>query len=327
MPFNHFFVFTGRDYKAACEFLKQHYFDFEQGSSQDNPKDSENLHSPDCPKIQSRSSIGDYKMNRMERIFKGLNIMLEPARQVCCIRSTVKQVMERNFPDLLKLTENDTPIVKFIPDFYINSKAGACWVDPKTGDKLIEEHKKAARDPTTSQKKKKDLEKTVNQLIGYRNFSSGDAVEKRLYDALHPILEELSKARNENFVVFHSLNILKFDPESKQDKNEKDFIIVSSKGYIISIECVKKLDRKKFVEKVEQLKGAKNDLETYFKSNILSDDQHWMTSRWSFFPLIYCEENKFPDAASFENHIITGKNNFRKHCVHLACTKDFIGPV
>merc|ERR1712008_591202 len=90
MPFNHFFVFTGRDYKAACEFLKQHYFDFEQGSSQDNPKDSENLHSPDCPKIQSRSSIGDYKMNRMERIFKGLNIMLEPARQVCCIRSTVK---------------------------------------------------------------------------------------------------------------------------------------------------------------------------------------------------------------------------------------------
>ena len=216
------------EFKAACKFLKEQYFDFEQGSSQDNPKDSENLHSPDCPKIQSRNSIGNYEINRMERIFKGLKVMLEPGREGCCIRSTVKQVMERNFPDLHKLTENDTPIVKFIPDFYLNSKAGACWVDPKKGNELIKKHKIAARDPTISQKTERHLSKTVNQLEGYRNFSSGDAVEKRLYYALKPILEDLSKARNENFAVFHSLCILKFDPQLKQMKNEKDFIIVSS---------------------------------------------------------------------------------------------------
>ena len=40
---------------------------------------------------------------------------------------------------------------------------------------------------------------------------------------------------------------------------------------------------------MDQLLNTKTDLESYFKSDVLTENP-WMSSEWVFVPMLYCEE-------------------------------------
>ena len=74
---------------------------------------------------------------------------------------------------------------------------------------------------------------------------------------LYNALKKRSEVSNESIAIFHSLEILKFDPERQDNNiNEKDFILVSgSHGYIMAIEVKKTLNKKEAEKSLIQLKA------------------------------------------------------------------------
>ena len=71
------------------------------------------------------------------------------------------------------------------------------------------------------------------------------------------------------------------------------------------IEVKKTLNETTATESLEQLKGIREDLQTYLKSDILKDE--FISQDWTFLPMIYCEqENEIFCCDRCRQHIITG---------------------
>ena len=107
--------------------------------------------------------------------------------------------------------------------------------------------------------------------------------------------------------IFHSFDIMKFDIEKQENKfTEKDFVVVNAThGYIMPIEVKKTLNETTSTESLEQLKGIREDLQTYLKSDILKDE--FISQDWMFLPMIYCEQEEAVFCCDrCRQHIITG---------------------
>ena len=115
--------------------------------------------------------------------------------------------------------------------------------------------------------RKDDFKKQRNVFLGGMRTWRGEAPELDLYNALHNRFD----TRDESVAVFHSLNILKFDPDRQDNNtNEKDFILVSAThGYIMAIEAKKTLNQEEAEKSLEQVMGTMEDLKTYFETDIL----------------------------------------------------------
>ena len=180
---------------------------------------------------------------------KELIVLLGHGEFANSIPEAVAKLMVRNYPELVKWSGKEA-IVIFIPEYYL-SKA-VKYVDPSKGAQKLEYSKQAAEAMPERRQEFKEHEKVF--LGGLRTWR-GEAPELDLYNAL----KKRSEVSDESIAIFHSLEILKFDPERQDNNiNEKDFILVSaSHGYIMAIEVKKTLNKKEAEKSLIQLKDSK----------------------------------------------------------------------
>ena len=116
----------------------------------------------------------------------------------------------------------------------------------------------------------------------------------------------------EDVAVFHSLDLMKFELEARNERfKEKDFIIVNATfGYIMIIEVKKTLNATTLTKSLQQLKDTKEKIVQYLRTDILMD--HLKLKReWTLIPMIYCEVQqgiRIGNNCSCNDYIITGKN-------------------
>ena len=123
-------------------------------------------------------------------------------------------------------------------------------------------------------------------------------------EVMSPVVKSLSKTLPR---IFQHI-CLTLSTDILCNASGKDFIIVSAEGYIISIESKRTLGKGDSVQKsLHQLNGTMQDLESYFRSGILTIGGN-MISDWIFVPMIYCEEveDDISPCGSCENYIIRG---------------------
>ena len=178
---------------------------------------------------------------------KELIVLLGHGKFANSIPEAVAKLMERNYPELVKWSGKDA-IVIFIPEYYL-SRAFK-YVDPSKIDQKLEYSKQAAEAMPERKQEFKEHEKFFQ---GGLRTCRGEAPELDLYNAL----KKRSEVSDESIAIFHSLEILKFDPERQDNNiNEKDFILVSgSHGYIMAIEVKKTLNKKEAEKSLIQLKA------------------------------------------------------------------------
>ena len=180
---------------------------------------------------------------------KELIVLLGHGKIANSIPEAVAMLMVRNYPKLVEWSgKEQEAIVIFIPEYYL-SKA-VKYVDPSKGAQKLEYSKQAAEAMPERKKEFKEHEKVF--LGGLRTWR-GEAPELDLYNAL----KKRSEVSDESIAIFHSLEILKFDPERQDNNiNEKDFILVSgSHGYIMAVEVKKTLNKKEAEKSLIQLKA------------------------------------------------------------------------
>ena len=70
---------------------------------------------------------------------------------------------------------------------------------------------------------------------------------------------------------------------------------------------------------MDQLLNTKADLESYFKSDVLTENP-WMSSEWVFVPMLYCEEIELDVKISQTcvDFVIQGKLPIYTYTVHIA---------
>ena len=195
----------------------------------------------------------------------------------------------------------NTKLFILIPDFYLNKAVK--YVDPKHGKELLQNCEEMTK---LDLDRKQEFAAHANVVRGAMRTHWGEVPEMNLYNALKSRYDE----NNESMVVFHGLNITKFDPERQDNNfNEKDFILISgSHQYIVVIEVKKTLGKGDSIEKsLKQLNNTKSDLESYF-NNAVMESEPSISPEWIFIPLIYCEdiENGVNYCSSCKKHIIIG---------------------
>ena len=86
-------------------------------------------------------------------------------------------------------------------------------------------------------------------------------------------------------------NFWNFFADQRIINHEKDFVLVCPENKcIIVIEAKSTLGAGDSIDKsMDQLLNTKADLESYFTSDILTENP-WMSSKWVFVPMLYCEE-------------------------------------
>ena len=69
---------------------------------------------------------------------------------------------------------------------------------------------------------------------------------------------------------------------------------------------------------MDQLLNTKADLESYFKSDVLTENP-WMSSEWVFAPMLYCEEidQDVKISQTCVDFVIQGKSNYYKRLLVL----------
>ena len=218
------------------------------------------------------------------------------------IPDAVDRLLRRNYPEIfeLKWRKGDGKLVIFIPDYYLISFKVVKYIDPDRGP-ILEAYCDSIANDTVHERKNEF--KKINEKLFHGNKIShyGEVLEMELYEALKDRYEKL----NENVVVFHGLEILKFYHKGGNNTVEKDFIIINATyGYIMAIASKKTLDKGKLAKCLEQLDGTLTSLTTYLTSKILPSFNN-VSPDWLFVPMIYCE-NIDVDCGSFDQHVIKG---------------------
>ena len=200
-------------------------------------------------KIGKKLAVKGNSEKKLRKIMKELIVLLGHGKFANSIPEAVAMLMVRNYPELVKWSgKEQKAIVIFIPEHYL-SKA-VKYIDPSKGAQKLEYSKQAAEAMPERRQEFKEHEKVF--LGGLRTWR-GEAPELDLYNAL----KKRSEVSDESIAIFHSLEILKFDPERQDNNiNEKDFILVSgSHGYIMAIEVKKTLNKKEAEKSLIQLKA------------------------------------------------------------------------
>ena len=256
---------------------------------------------------------------KLQFIKEKLIVLLGHGKIATTLKEALAALMLRNYPEVLDFTD-ESEFVIFIPDYYLNSIKVADYVDPSKGEEYGKNCETAAglypeRIITVRNKKKKRNE-IVNEFTnlahtffeGRRISYYGEPTEKKLYHALKKRYERT----NEKVVVFHALDLMKFDQENT-NFDEKDFILINAThGYVMAIEAKKNLAEKKdskekdsLVTALNQLERTMKDLQTFFTSNFLKDEDS-LSSNWISIPMIYTSNLEFRLCQSDLDHVIEG---------------------
>ena len=215
------------------------------------------------------------------------------------IPDAVAKLLARNYPELVDF-DGKSKLVIFIPDYYLSSLKGVKYIDPSRGPELQAYAKEAAE---LYPDRKKEFKGHENVFIeGIRSYR-GEVPEMKLYNAL----KRHSEKSNDSIAVFHSLDIMKFDLDKQENKfTEKDFVVINAtQGTVMAIEVKKTLTETTAKESLDQLQGTLEDLQTYLKSDILTDEV--LSPDWIFLPMIYCEEeDEIFSCDHCRQHIIRG---------------------
>jgi hypothetical protein len=198
-------------------------------------------------KIGKKLAAKGNSQKKLRKIMRELIVLLGHGEFANSIPEAVAKLMERNYPELVKWSGKDA-IVIFIPEYYL-SRAFK-YVDPSKIDQKLEYSKQAAE---AMPERKQEFKEHEKFFLGGLRTCRGEAPELDLYNAL----KKRSEVSDESIAIFHSLEILKFDPERQDNNiNEKDFILVSgSHGYIMAIEVKKTLNKKEAEKSLIQLKA------------------------------------------------------------------------
>ena len=189
---------------------------------------------------------------KLRKIMKELIILLGHGTFASSIPDAVAKLMKRNYPDLIEWNGN-SKLVIFIPEFYLNKAVR--HIDPSKGKAKLQHCEEVIESNT---ERKEDFEKQRNIFLGGMRTWRGEAPELDVYNALKKRFE----TTDENVAVFHSLDLMKFDPERQDNNiNEKDFIVVSATHkYIMAIEVKKTLNKREAEKSHLQLRGTVEDL-------------------------------------------------------------------
>ena len=240
----------------------------------------------------------------MKKILKGLFDLLGPEDRAKDIDELIAKLFSKNYPEV-ENWNGDTKLQVFIPEKYVNKVVK--YVDSSRVDQLIGFCEEIVK---SNPERKNEFEKHGNDLIGPKRNHQGQLPKQNLYNAL----KEHYLDSNDSVAVFQGLNVLKYDSGSRQDSNEKDFILVNpTRGYIVGIKTIKTFGKGQNIEKkLQQLHDTKDDLEKYFLSGILKEQ--WISNDWVFIPMVYCEEilDSIHICADCEKFIIIGKKIFNQ---------------
>ena len=239
------------------------------------------------------------KEKKLRKIMKDLIVLLGNGVIAKTIPEAVAKLLVRNYPKMVE-SDGKGKLVIFVPDYYLSSLKMARYIDPSRGPELEASAKKAAE---LYPERKKEFEAHEKVFSGGIRSQRGEIPEMNLYNTL----KKRSEERSETMAIFHSLDIMKFDLEKQENKfTEKDFVVVNAThGYIMPIEVKKTLNETTSTESLEQLKGIREDLQTYLKSDILKDE--FISQDWMFLPMIYCEQEEAVFCCDHcRQHIITG---------------------
>ena len=253
---------------------------------------------------------------KLQFIKEKLIVLLGHGKIATTLKEALAALMLRNYPEVLDFTD-ESEFVIFIPDYYLNSIKVADYVDPIKGEEYEKHCKKAAK-LYPERKIKSKLKKVKNfETLGKSFFEGrkityfGEEPEKDLYYALKKRYER----NNEKVVVFHALELMKFDTENT-NFDERDFILINAThGYVMAIEAKKNLAEKEnskednLVKGLDQLERTMKDLQTFFTSSFL-EEEDFLSSNWIFIPMIYTKNLEFSLCESgleCLDHVIIGK--------------------
>ena len=252
---------------------------------------------------------------KLQFIKEKLIVLLGHGKIATTLKEALAALMLRNYPEVRDFTD-ESEFVIFIPDYYLNSIKVADYVDPTKGEEYEKHCKKAAK-LYPERKIKSKLKKVKNfETLGKSFFEGrkiayfGEEPEKDLYYALKKRYER----NNEKVVVFHALELMKFDTENT-NFDERDFILINAThGYVMAIEAKKNLTEKKdskekdnLVRALNQLERTMEDLQTFFKSGFLEEEEDLLSSNWIFVPMIYTSNLDLSLCQSDLDHVIEGK--------------------
>lgn len=235
------------------------------------------------------------------------------------IDSAVQHLSHRNYPESFDQNGNKCGQIQIaIPDIYVLDKTGAQFIqkDKKLveadcqqfgnllnfGDELgnlgeataVKQKKNIGNDECIELELPSDEilhQPGPNKLRDMRNALYGDLVEKEFFNKIRQILKDA----NEEFALFHSHQLFKFNLNDRLNKfAEKDFIIVNyTNRYICGVEVKRSLSEAKILKSgqqlegsigktAKQLQGAKSSLKSWFGSEL--------SNNWNYFSLIHCHQ-------------------------------------
>ena len=257
------------------------------------------------------------------------------------IDTAVQHLSHRNYPESFDQYGNKCgPIQICIPDIYLLDKTGAQFVqaDKKSvevdcqqfgnllnfGDELgnLGEAVAVKRKRIDGTNEFVEIEQPAdviinqpgsNKLRDMRTAHDGDLVEKEFFNKIGQIL----KGANEEFALFHSHELFKFNLNDRLNKfSEKDFIIVNyTHRYICAVEVKRSLSEVTISKSgrqsegtlgktARQLKDTKSSLQSWFGSEL--------SNNWNFFSMVYCRQvdlvdpQNNPICATCLPHVIIG---------------------
>ena len=247
------------------------------------------------------------------------------------IDGTVQYLAHRNYPEVFAQDGRKCGKIQIcIPEIYLMGKNSVKFVDTakksvkvpknlfsKVGElfnlgKLIGRRENIEEDTILEQNPEQCIGQD-NELLGMHRELSGDIIEREFFMKIKTILKDA----DEEFALFHSYKLFKFDLNDRGNKLvEKDFILVNyTHRYICGVEVKRTLSgpsissngkqlKGTIATSASQLKGAKDSLESWFSSEL--------SNHWNFFSMIYCQ-NINPDVSICQQcseHIITGMFHF-----------------
>ena len=247
---------------------------------------------------QQWSALSKVKGSLGKELPSNLNYLMgnDVTKPISDIDGTVQHLAHRNYPEVFAQDGSKSGKIQIcIPEIYLMGKNSVKFVD--TAKKSV--------------KVQKNFFSKVgdNELLGMHRELSGDIIEKEFFMKLKTILKDA----DEEFALFHSYKLFKFDLNDRGNKLvEKDFIIVNyTHRYICGVEVKRTLSgpststngkqlKGNITTSASQLKGAKDSLESWFSSEL--------SNHWNFFSMIYCQ-NIDPDVSICQQcsqHIIRG---------------------
>ena len=278
---------------------------------------------------QQWSALSKVKGSLGKELPSNLNYLMgnDVTKPISDINGTVQHLAHRNYPESFAQDGSKCGKIQIcIPEIYLMGKNSVKFVGTakksvkvpknlfsKVGElfnlgKLIGRRENVDEDTILEQIPEQCIGQD-NELLGMHRELSGDIIEREFFMKIKTILEDA----NEEFALFHSHQLFKFDLNDRGNKLvEKDFILVNyTHRYVCGVEVKRTLSGQSIssngkqlkgtiASSASQLKGAKASLESWFSTELIN--------HWNFFSMVYCH-NIDPNVSICQQcsqHIMTG---------------------